>query len=219
MYVDRVFSLRGIGTVVTGTLWEGTVGEGDVLRVEPAGRDVRVRSVQVHEQPVERAEAVQRVALALPGVERSELRRGDALVAPATLTPSYRLDVALLELERIPDGARLIVHHGTSAVPAKVVRAGDVHAQLRLARPIVAARGDRVVLRGATTVGGGVVLDRGTRPARRPGPVRAGGARRDGRLRSDAGRRWVAVLGRVAGRAPHGLSRSGSPLPTRSTRA
>ena len=170
LYVDRVFSLRGIGTVVTGTLWEGTVGEGDVLRVEPASRDVRVRSVQVHEQPVERAEAVQRVALALPGVERSELRRGDALVAPATLTPSYRLDVALLELERIPDGARLIVHHGTSAVPAKVVRAGDVHAQLRLARPIVAARGDRVVLRGATTVGGGVVLD--AVPARHADPVR-----------------------------------------------
>ena len=170
LYVDRVFSLRGIGTVVTGTLWDGTVGEGDVLRAEPAGRDVRVRSVQVHEQPVERAEAVQRVALALPGVERSEMRRGDALIAPATLTPSYRLDVALLELERIPDGARLIVHHGTSAVPAKVVRAGDVHAQLRLARPIVAARGDRVVLRGATTVGGGVVLD--AAPARHADTVR-----------------------------------------------
>ena len=82
LYVDRVFTLRGIGTVVTGTLWSGSIGEGDELRVEPGGRDVRVRSVQVHDRPVERAEAGQRVAVALPGVERHELRRGDALVAP-----------------------------------------------------------------------------------------------------------------------------------------
>ena len=158
LYVDRVFSLRGIGTVATGTLWSGTVGEGDVLRAEPSGRDVRVRSVQVHDREVERAEPGQRVALALPGVERSEVRRGDALVAPGSLRPSYRLDVALEELEPISDGARLHVHHGTAAVPARVVKAGRF-AQLRLAEPVVAARGDRVVLRGATTVGGGTVLD------------------------------------------------------------
>ena len=80
LYIDRVFTLRGIGTVVTGTLWSGTVGEGDELRVEPAGLDVRVRSVQVHDSAVERAEAGQRVAVSLPGVERDELSRGDALV-------------------------------------------------------------------------------------------------------------------------------------------
>ncbi len=170
LYVDRVFSLRGIGTVVTGTLWSGTIGEGDVLQAEPTGREVRVRSVQVHEQPVERADAGQRVALALPGVDRTELRRGDALVAPAAFRAGYRLDVALQELESIPDGARLLVHHGTTAVAARVVRAGDVHAQLRLARPVVAARGDRVVLRGATTVGGAVVLD--ATPARHADPAR-----------------------------------------------
>ena len=158
LYVDRVFSLHGIGTVVTGTLWEGTVGEGDVLRAEPAGRDVRVRSVQVHDSPVERAKAGQRVALALPGVERRELRRGDALVAPDSLRPSYRLDVALEELTQVADGARLHVHHGTAAVPARVARAGRF-AQLRLASPLVAARGDRVVLRAGTTLGGGTVLD------------------------------------------------------------
>ena len=158
LYVDRVFSLRGIGTVVTGTLWSGTVGEGDVLRAEPAGRDVRVRSVQVHEQPVERAEAGQRVAVALPGVERSELRRGDVLIAPGSLRPSFRLDVALDELEPITDGERLLVHHGTSAVLARVTRAAG-YAQLRLAAPVVAARGDRIVLRGGTTVGGGTVID------------------------------------------------------------
>jgi selenocysteine-specific elongation factor len=158
LYVDRAFSLRGIGTVVTGTLWSGTISEGDVLRAEPAGRDVRVRSVQVHEQPVERAEAGQRVALALPGVERTELRRGDVLIEPGSLRPSFRLDVTLDELEPISDGARLLVHHGTSAVFARVTRVGG-YAQLRLAAPVVAARGDRIVLRGGTTVGGGTVID------------------------------------------------------------
>ncbi len=175
LYVDRVFSLRGIGTVATGTLWSGTVGEGDVLRAEPSGRDVRVRSVQVHDREVERAEPGQRVALALPGVERSEVRRGDALVAPGSLRPSYRLDVALEELEPIADGARLHVHHGTAAVPARVVKAGRF-AQLRLAAPVVAARGDRVVLRGATTVGGGTVLD--PAPGRHAEPARFEQARR-----------------------------------------
>ncbi len=169
LYVDRVFSLRGIGTVVTGTLWSGTVGEGDLLRVEPVGRDVRVRSVQVHDSAVERAEAGQRVALALPGVERSELRRGDALIAPGSLRPSYRLDVVLDELEPVEDAERLLVHHGTSAVLARVTRAGD-HAQLRLAAPVVAARGDRVVLRRGTTVGGGTVID--PVPARHADPKR-----------------------------------------------
>ena len=105
LYVDRVFTLRGIGTVVTGTLWSGTIAEGDELRAEPAGLDVRVRSVQVHDEPVERAEAGQRVAVALPGIERRDLRRGDALVAPGAFPTSYRLDVVLDELEPIADGA------------------------------------------------------------------------------------------------------------------
>jgi selenocysteine-specific elongation factor len=159
LFVDRVFTLRGIGTVVTGTLWSGSIGEGDALRAEPAGIDVRVRSVQVHDRPVERAEAGQRVAVALPGVERGDLRRGDALVAPDAYPTSYRLDVVLDEMEPIADGQRLHVHHGTAEHHARVVRAGDRWAQLRLASPVVAARGDRVVLRDRTTVGGGLVLD------------------------------------------------------------
>ncbi|HEY2542022.1 MAG TPA: selenocysteine-specific translation elongation factor [Gaiellaceae bacterium] len=157
LYVDRSFTLHGIGTVVTGTLWSGSIGEGDELRVEPRGRTVRVRSVQVHDRPVDRAEAGQRVAVALPGVERSDVRRGDALVAPGAYQPTYRLDVALEPLADIP--ARVHVHHGTADVPARVARAGDRYAQLRLTAPVVAERGDRVVLRAATTVGGGVVLD------------------------------------------------------------
>ncbi len=159
LYVDRVFTLRGIGTVVTGTLWSGSIADGDELLVEPGHREIRVRSVQVHDEPVARAEAGQRVALSLPGVERRVLRRGDALVAPEAYPVSYRLDIALDELEPIEDGARLTLHHGTGHVLARVARVGERWAQLRLAEPVVAARGDRVVLRGETTVGGGVVLD------------------------------------------------------------
>jgi selenocysteine-specific elongation factor len=157
LHVDRSFTLRGIGTVATGTLWSGTIGEGDDLRVEPGGRTVRVRSVQVHDRPVERAEAGQRVAVSLPGVERQELRRGDVLVTSGSVRPSFRLDVTLDALGEIP--ARVMLHHGTAETAARVARAGDRFAQLRLSRPVVAARGDRVVLRAGTTVGGGIVLD------------------------------------------------------------
>jgi selenocysteine-specific elongation factor len=157
LFVDRVFTLRGIGTVATGTLWSGSIGEGDTLRAEPAGLDVRVRSVQVHDQAVDRADAGQRVAVALPGIERSQLRRGDVLVASGAFRPSYRLDVTLEPLAEIPLSVQ--VHHGTSQAVARVARVGERYAQLRLAEPVVAARGDRVVLRTHTTVGGGLVLD------------------------------------------------------------
>jgi len=177
LYVDRVFTLRGIGTVATGTLWSGTIADGDHLRLEPAGRDVRVRSVQVHDTPVAQAEAGQRVAVSLPGVERSELARGDVLLAANAFPRSYRLEVSLEELEPIPDGARLSVHHGTSRIAGRVVRVGSDHAQLRLSTPVHAARGDRLVLRRETTVGGAVVLD--------PAPPRGRDPERDELL--DAG--------------------------------
>ena len=159
LYVDRVFSLPGIGTVATGTLWSGTIAVGDVLRVEPRGLEARVRSVEVHDEEVARAEAGQRVAVALTGVERSAIRRGDALVTAGAFPTSYRLDVALQELQPVAEGARVLVHHGTTAVPARVARIGSGYAQLRLDRPLVTARGDRVVLRGDTTLGGGLVVD------------------------------------------------------------
>jgi selenocysteine-specific elongation factor len=159
MYVDRSFSVDGFGTVVTGTLWSGSVGAGDRLRLEPRARDVRVRSVQVHDEDVERADAGQRVAMSLPGVERGEVSRGDALVAPGAYPTSYRLDVILAELAPIEDNAHVQAHVGTDHVSARVARVGSRFAQLRLAAPVVAARGDRLILRGATTVGGGTVLD------------------------------------------------------------
>ena len=167
LWIDRAFSLRGIGTVVTGTLWSGSIAAGDLLWLEPSGRTVRVRSVQVHDQPVEEANAGQRVAVNLPAIERGELRRGDALVEPGHYPVSYRLDVVLEELEPVP--AAVKVHLGTADVAARVVRSGRF-AQLRLDDPVVAARGDRFVLRTETTVGGGRVVD--PAPPRRLDPER-----------------------------------------------
>jgi selenocysteine-specific elongation factor len=167
LYVDRAFTIAGAGTVVTGTLWSGSIAPGDELRVEPAGLLTRARSVQVHDLPVTRAEAGQRVAVNLPGISRSQLRRGEALVEPGSYPVSWRLDIALEELEPVPPA--VTVHVGTSDVAARVVREGRF-AQLRLREPVVAARGDRVVLRAETTVGGGVVLD--PAPARRFDPRR-----------------------------------------------
>src|SRR6201987_807021 len=187
LHVDRSFTLRGIGTVATRTPWAGTIGEGDELRVEPRGRSVRVRSVQVHDRPVERAEAGQRVAASLPGGERQELRRGDVLVTPGTARPSFRLEVKLEALGEIP--ARVVLHHGTAETTARVARAGDRFAQLRLSRPVVAVRGDRVVLRAGTTVGGGVVLD--------PAPPRHADAARFEAL--ERGGSFVHAPGRVDG--------------------
>jgi selenocysteine-specific elongation factor len=156
LYVDRSFSLPGIGTVATGTLWSGRMAAGDLLRLEPAGRVVRVRSVQVHDDDVEQAEPGQRVAVSLPALERSDISRGDVLVAPGHYPVTYRLDVKLSTESDLPAAAT--VHIGTNAVPARIARDGE-YAQLRLVAPVVAARGDRVVLRTDVTVGGGVVLD------------------------------------------------------------
>jgi selenocysteine-specific elongation factor len=176
LYVDRSISIPGFGTVVTGTLWSGSVSTGDRLRLEPSGRDVRVRSVQVHDQDVEAADAGQRVAVSLPGIDRDEVARGDALVAPGAYPTSYRLDVDLDELVPIRDNERVHVHTGTAHVPARVARIGDRFAQLRLDYEVVATRGDRVILRGETTLGGGTVLD--------PAPARHRDASRLERLAS-----------------------------------
>jgi selenocysteine-specific elongation factor len=206
LFVDRVFTLRGIGTVVTGTLWSGSIREGDVLRAEPQGLEVRVRSVQVHDKPVESAEAGQRVAVSLPGVEREELARGDALVEPHAFPVSYRLDVALEEVGEIPNGMRLHVHHGTAEHYARVVRAGRF-AQLRLASPAVAARGDRIVLRERTTLGGGTVLD--PRPPRHADEARFELLERGEVSALVHGPVRVETLAHLSAPEPDGLMRAG----------
>jgi selenocysteine-specific elongation factor len=171
LHVDRAFTIRGAGTVVTGTLWSGTVAVGDRLVLLPADRPVRVRSVQVHDEPVERAAAGQRVALNLAGVALREVARGDVVAAPGAVAPARLLDCDL-RLRDARHGMRAHVHHGTREAPARLADLGDGLWQARLERPLLARAGDRVVVRAIAppdTLGGGVVLDAGPRRhGRRP---------------------------------------------------
>jgi selenocysteine-specific elongation factor len=171
LHVDRAFTIRGAGTVVTGTLWSGAVATGDRLVLLPADQPVRVRSVQVHDEPVERAGAGQRVALNLAGVAVREVARGDVVAAPGAVAPARLLDCALT-LRDARHGMRAHVHHGTREAPARLADLGDGLWQARLERPLLARAGDRVVVRAIAppdTLGGGVVLDPAARRhGRRP---------------------------------------------------
>jgi len=170
--IDRAFTLHGFGSVVTGTLVSGRVATGDELALLPQGRSVRVRGVQVHGEAVEAAEAGQRAALNLAGVELRELGRGDVLATPGSLRPSSILDVELSLLgsaRPLEDDARVRLHVASAEVLARVRTAGETiapggagFAQLRLERPAVVGRGDRLVLRSYSpmaTIGGARVLD------------------------------------------------------------
>jgi selenocysteine-specific elongation factor len=162
LHVDRSFSLRGIGTVATGTLWSGAVAAGESVDIFPSGLQARVRRVQVHNRDADVARAGQRVALNLTGISAPQISRGDVITSRGSpLEPSFRLDVELRAPTDV-DGRRVQVHHGTRAVPARAVVLGDGFAQLRLEAPVVARSGDRFVLRGISpprTIGGGRVLD------------------------------------------------------------
>ena len=173
LHVDRSFTLRGIGTVVTGTLWSGSLAAGDSVRILPRGLAARVRSVQVHDEPVERAEAGQRVALNLAGVGWREVGRGDVVAeASSELAPGYLLDASVrLEpgVRPLRESVRVHVHHGTREAPARLVPLGgelrpgaEGFAQLRLEGPLIATAGDRLILRQVAppdTIGGGVVVE------------------------------------------------------------
>jgi selenocysteine-specific elongation factor len=171
LHVDRAFTIHGAGTVVTGTLWSGAVATGDRLVLLPADRPVRVRSVQVHDEPVQRADAGQRVALNLAGVAVREVARGDVVAAPGVVAPARLLD-CVLTLRDARHGMRAHVHHGTREAPARLADLGDGLWQARLERPLLARAGDRVVVRAIAppdTLGGGVVLDPAARRhGRRP---------------------------------------------------
>ena len=211
LHVDRAFTVRGTGTVVTGTLWRGTVGRGDEVVLLPAGRRLRVRGVQVHDRPVPSAAAGQRVALALAGVAVSDVARGDVVAAPdAGLAATYRIDAALEfpDRARTPGhGDRVQVHHGTRDAPARLAELGGRFYQLRLESPLVPAPGDRLVVRRVAppdTLGGGVVLD--AHPDRH-GPGREVTARLTRRARGEpdpapAGRRRSARPPRAPADSP-----------------
>ena len=171
--IDRVFTMKGFGVVVTGTLLSGTVRKEDELEVFPAGRRVRVRGVQVHGQPAAQAAAGQRTALNLAGVTMQELARGMVLSPPATFHAASRLDVSLTLLPSarpLKDRARVHLHAHTfediatvSLFGKKQLSPGETgFARLRLAEPTLLLPGDRFIIRQfspVVTVGGGVVLD------------------------------------------------------------
>jgi selenocysteine-specific elongation factor len=164
LHIDRVFSIRGAGTVVTGTLWSGHIGRGDEMVLLPAERRTRVRGVQVHDQPLESAAAGQRVAANLTGLHVGDIARGDVLSAAGTdLAATYLVDAELsFEGEEPEHGDRVHIHHGTRETPARLGWLGGRFWQLRLEHPLIPLAGDHLVVRSIAppdTIGGGRVLD------------------------------------------------------------
>jgi len=208
--IDRVFAVAGAGTVVTGSTWSGSVAIGDAVQLLPLGREARVRSIEVHGQKAERAVPGRRTALALVGVDKSELARGHVAVTGAGWRATTLIDVAaeLLPTARKPvtSRTRVRVHLGTAEVLARAVQTPAIDpggrgvARLVLATPVVARGGDRFVLRSfspVTTIGGGVVLDPfappRTRLRRRRLAVEQGPAARLGVLAVEAGLMGLAT--------------------------
>ncbi|PKN43977.1 MAG: selenocysteine-specific translation elongation factor, partial [Deltaproteobacteria bacterium HGW-Deltaproteobacteria-17] len=173
--IDRVFTLRGIGTVVTGTLWEGTLRVGDEARILPDGREVRIRNLQVHGKDVTKAHAGQRVALNLPGMAVEEIRRGEVIVTKGYLSETRLVHARLFLLPQAPRGlktrSRIRFHHGTAEVMARVTLLGNEEevepggsglVKMRLEHPAVTRYGDRFIVRSYSpmaTIGGGTILD------------------------------------------------------------
>ena len=173
--IDRAFSMKGFGAVVTGTLIAGRIVEGDELELLPPGIKVRVRGLQVHGQAVKQAHAGQRTAVNLAGVETGQIERGMVLAPVGRLRPTQMIDVWLDVLPSAPrpvrTRSRVRLHIGTSEVLARVTvldlvseiaPGGGAVAQLRLEAPVVALHDDRFVLRSyspAETIGGGKVIN------------------------------------------------------------
>lgn len=171
--IDRVFTMKGFGTVVTGTLISGTIGKEDELELFPARKRVRVRGVQVHGVAADRANAGERTALNVAGIEKNDLARGMVLASPGLLQPSSRMDVKLSLLpsaRALKTGVRVHLHAFSSEVIAAVQlhegkqlsSGGESFAQLRLSEPLLLVPGDRFIIRQfspVVTIGGGVVLD------------------------------------------------------------
>lgn len=172
--VDRVFTMKGFGTVVTGTLLSGSIRVGEEVAILPGQIVAKVRGLQVHNRQVEEAEAGQRTAVNLQGIEKAAILRGDVLAYPSTLIPSRRLDVCLEYLtsagKKLKNRALVRLHVGASELIARVVlinqdelTPGEMgYAQLVLESPAVVMTRDRFVVRSYSpmmTIGGGMILD------------------------------------------------------------
>jgi selenocysteine-specific elongation factor len=226
--VDRAFSLKGFGTVVTGTLLSGTVAEDDRVELVPprgGSAELRVRTVQVHGKAAPRALAGQRTAVNLPGIEPGDIHRGQVLAHPGAIPRSNLVDAEVTLLAAAPKPmkhrAKLLLHLGTAQVPVQVALldrgelapGATAPAQLRLSVPAAAFPGQRFILRGfaalegrGKTLGGGRVLAVAARRRKRGRPEEL---EQMGVLaRGDADARLGAVLG-IAG--PAGLAERALP--------
>lgn len=172
--IDRVFTLKGFGTIVTGTLMEGKIKKDQNIVLYPENAPVKVRSLQVHSKDAETAWAGQRVAVNVPDRKKEEVFRGDVLATAGSLYPTMMIDVKLEVLKHtervIKHGSRVHIYHGTKELLGKIalmncdeLKAGEsAYAQLRLEEETVIRKGDHFVLRfysPVETIGGGVVLD------------------------------------------------------------
>lgn len=172
--IDRVFTMTGFGTVVTGTLSEGILNEGDTLEIFPTNLEAKVRSIQVHGNKVDRAYSGQRVAVNISNLKKDEISRGNVLAEANTMNSTHIIDckVNILESSKreIANWTRLRLYHGTKEVLCRIVlldkeslKPGEeCFAQLRLEEETACKYGDKFVLRFYSpleTVGGGVILD------------------------------------------------------------
>lgn len=172
--VDRLFSVDGFGTVVTGTLVEGSLALGDEVCIYPAEKKARVRGLQNHDKSETRVSAGMRVAVNLAGVDRADLQRGDTLAKPGSMTLTQQIDVQLSAIKDaaypIKNDSQLHFYHGSRELLCKCVLLGrdllepgeTCFAQLRFQSPVAAKNGDHYVVRffsPAVTVGGGVLLN------------------------------------------------------------
>lgn len=172
--IDRAFSMSGFGTVITGTLLAGSITKEDTLEMYPIGKECKIRSIQVHGQPVERCYAGQRVAINLSNIKKSEIKRGCVLAPPNNMKNTMMLDV---KMNILPSSMRILTNHarlhlftGTSEVLCRAVLLDKEeigpgesgYVQLRLEEEIALRRGDKFIVRFYSpmeTIGGGVVLE------------------------------------------------------------
>jgi selenocysteine-specific elongation factor len=172
--VDRVFSMKGFGTVITGTLTSGSIAVGEDIMVYPKKITSRVRGIQVHSQAVERAEAGTRTAINFQGLDKTAVARGDILSTPDTLIETYMVDADFLYLESngkpLKNRTRIRFHSGTSEILGylilldreELVPGDRAPVQFRLSAPVCCIRNDRYVIRSYSpvkTIGGGTILN------------------------------------------------------------
>lgn len=180
--VDRVFSVSGFGTVVTGTIISGRIGEGESVQVYPSNVLTKVRGIQVHENSVKYAEAGQRCAVNLANIKTSEIKRGDIISKENVMEASLLVDCSIHYLSScekpLENRQRVKLYHGTSELLCRVVildkeelKPGEMgYVQLKLEEPITAQRNDRFVIRNYSpmyTIGGGVIIEPTAKKAKR----------------------------------------------------